>query len=109
MKEDKINQDRVAQFAQSEFDKFFAHPIWKCITDDIKDWYDTTVLMLEEAPLNDIHETLETGSYGRTVSGVNRLQGEASRLRQFLAIPILYKADRKLIEEEEIDNGPEEE
>jgi len=101
----KIDEDRIAQLSVGEIERFFEDPVWRCIEDDIRDWYESVMMMMEEAPLQDVHENVPVAGsdvmfYKRTVSGIGRLQGEASRLRQMLSLKDLYLRDRLSLEEE---------
>ena len=106
-KEDRVEQDRIALLSLDEIERFFESPVWRCVEADLDDWYRDVMIMLEDAPKEDMFGSDKQGRVMRELSGVNRLQGELKRLRQFRLLPQLYRQDKQmLLEEEETENGP---
>ena len=103
-KEEKEVQDRIALLSMGEIEKFFRTPVWKCIEDDIRERYLGTIIMIENAPKEDIFGEVD-GRTTLSLSGMGRLQGELSQMRMFLALKDLYKQDRESLEEEKSDGS----
>ena len=93
--------DRIAQFSETEIDNFFNSIFWQAVVlPDLQEWLEEARLSMEDAPKENVHGTDEKGMFGRLVTGVERWQGEISRLRQMIALPDEYKRDLAMAKEE---------
>jgi len=101
---DIVDSDRVNALSMRQIKEFFDGAVWKCIEADLKDWFSMLVTLMENAPREDIHGEDKSGNIVLAVRGVNRLQGEMTRVRQMLVLPELYMQDRSIVGEMEEEN-----